>query len=198
MTGHVRVVPANEASWEDVQTVFGSKGYPAQCQCQRFKSGPYGWSGTTQLERMRVLQRQTHCDNPDSTVTSGLVAYLDDEPVAWCAVEPRIEFPRLPQARVAWKARGEVKDDPGVWAVTCFTVRAGFRGRGLTRFLLDAAVDRARSQGAKAIEGYPMINKGEEITWGEIHVGARTTFAAAGFREVAHPTLRRVVMRIDF
>jgi hypothetical protein len=32
----------------------------------------------------------------------------------------------------------------------------------------------------------------------ELHVGSRSTFAAAGFAEVSHPTLRRVVMRIDF
>ena len=33
---------------------------------------------------------------------------------------------------------------------------------------------------------------------GELHVGSRSIFADAGFTEVSHPTLRRVVMRIDF
>jgi hypothetical protein len=32
----------------------------------------------------------------------------------------------------------------------------------------------------------------------ELHVGSRSSFADAGFTEVNHPTLRRVVMRIDF
>jgi hypothetical protein len=32
----------------------------------------------------------------------------------------------------------------------------------------------------------------------ELHVGTRGMFAAAGFAEVSRPTLRRVVMRIDF
>lgn len=32
----------------------------------------------------------------------------------------------------------------------------------------------------------------------DLHVGTRDTFAAAGFIEVSQPTLRRVVMRIDF
>ena len=32
----------------------------------------------------------------------------------------------------------------------------------------------------------------------ELPVGIRGTFAAAGFREVSRPTLRRVMMRIDF
>ena len=38
---------------------------------------------------------------------------------------------------------------------------------------------------------------GQEITWGELHVGSRSMFAAAGFTEVSQPTQRRVVMRID-
>ena len=38
----------------------------------------------------------------------------------------------------------------------------------------------------------------QEITWVELHVNSRSIFAAAGFTEVSHPTLRRVVMRIDF
>jgi hypothetical protein len=39
---------------------------------------------------------------------------------------------------------------------------------------------------------------GEEVTWGELHVGSRSVLVAAGFEEVSHPTRRRVVMRIDF
>jgi hypothetical protein len=44
-----------------------------------------------------------------------------------------------------------------------------------------------------------MITKpGEEIAWGELHVGSRSAFAAAGFCEIARVTPRRVVMRFDF
>jgi hypothetical protein len=32
----------------------------------------------------------------------------------------------------------------------------------------------------------------------ELHVGTVDTFSAAGFIEIGRPTLRRVVMRIDF
>jgi len=83
--------------------------------------------------------------------------------------------------------------------VTCFVTRAGFRRRGVSRALARAAIDFARERGARAFEGYPMLTEaGHEITWGELHVGSRSIFAAAGFAEVSHPTPRRVVMRIDF
>jgi GNAT superfamily N-acetyltransferase len=83
--------------------------------------------------------------------------------------------------------------------VTCVFVRAGFRGRGISYALAQAAVDFARQRGARALEAYPMLTKpGQKISWDEIHVGSRSVFAAAGLTEVSRPTLRRVVMRIDF
>jgi GNAT superfamily N-acetyltransferase len=91
------------------------------------------------------------------------------------------------------------KTDDGVWAVTCFVTRTGFRRRGVSRTLVRAAVDFARERGPRAIEGYPMIiQPGEEFSWGELYVGSRGIFADAGFTEVSRPTARRVVMRIDF
>jgi GNAT superfamily N-acetyltransferase len=195
----VTVVPANEASWEDLRAIFGDRGYAAYCQCQLFKIGHWAWTDAPLVVRMERLRAETNCGYPDARTTSGLVAYLDGEPVGWCAVEPRRAYPRLRPARVAWKARGEDKDDASVWAVTCFATRAGFRRRGVTRALARATVDFARRRGARALEAYPMITEpGQEITWGETHVGTRSIFADAGFSEVFHPTLRRVVMRIDF
>jgi hypothetical protein len=65
--------------------------------------------------------------------------------------------------------------------------------------LAKAAVEFARARGARAVEGYAMVTQpGVEITWGELHVGSRSIFADAGMRQVAAPTKRRVVMRIDF
>jgi GNAT superfamily N-acetyltransferase len=127
------------------------------------------------------------------------VAYVGGEPAGWVAVEPRIAYPKLRTSRVPWTGRAEDKDDDGVWAVTCFAVRKGYRGRGLTYLLAEATMDFARERGARALEAYPMITPpGKEITWDEVHVGARQVFEDAGFQEVSHPTVRRVVMRIDF
>ena len=197
--GAITIVPANEASREDLHAIFGVRGYPAYCQCQRFKIGPSGWTEPTTAERMQRLEQETHCGYPSASRTSGLVAYLDGEPVGWCAVEPRSNYPRLPPQRVQLAKRGEDPADESVWAVTCFVTRAGYRRRGITRVLARATVDFARERGARALEAYPMITEpGQEITWGETHVGTRSIFEAAGFTEVHRSTLRRVVMRIDF
>ncbi len=195
----ITVVPANEASWDDLQTVLGTRGDPSRCQCQSYKIRDMEWRSVPVEERAHRLREQTACGHPDSETTSGLVAYLDGEPVGWCAVEPRTAYLRLLFTRVPWTGRTEDKTDDGIWAVTCFVTRAGFRRRGVSSALARAAVDFARKRGALALEGYPMITQPDkDITWGELHVGSRSIFAAAGFTEVTQPTVRRVVMRIDF
>lgn len=197
----VRVVPANEASWHDLRLVFGTADYAARCRCQRFKVLGWFWSETTFDERVERQQEQTGCDDPDAEWTSGLVAYVDGDPAGWVAVEPRTAYPTLLKGRspVPWKGRDEDRDDDGVWAVTCTIVRKDYRGRGLTYHLAAATVGYARDRGARALEAYSMITQpGKEITWGELHVGARQVFEEAGFTQVSHPTKRRAVMRIDF
>jgi GNAT superfamily N-acetyltransferase len=190
--------PANEASWEDLQRVFGTVD-AGQCQCQRFKIRGWMWSVSTLDERMGMLQDQTACATPDASSTSGLIAYVDGEPAGWVAVEPRTAYVKLRTSRVPWTDRSEDKDDESVWSVTCMVVRKGFRGRGLTYQLARATIDHARSRGARALEAYPMFTQpGKTITWGELHVGPHQAFEEAGFHQVSHPTLRRTVMRIDF
>jgi len=195
------IVPANEASWEDIQAVFGTRGDPRRCQCQRFKMLPgESWASVGPEELGHRLRRQTECGHSRSKTTCGLVAYLDGEPVGWCAVEPRSHHPRLAlKMRVPWEGRDEDKEDDSVWAVTCFVTRTGYRRRGISRALARAALEFARERGARAVEGYPMLtHPGQDIAWGELHVGSRSAFEAAGFEEVSHPTPRRFVMRVDF
>lgn len=194
----IAVVPANEATWADLETIFGT--YDAgRCLCQRYKIRDKEWSSYTREARAARLREQTCCDDPDSPTTTGLVAYLAGEPVGWCAVEPRTAYERLRYVRTPWAGRDEDKDDATVWAVTCFVTRLGYRKRGVTYALAKAAVDFARERGASALEGYAMITEpGREITWGELHVGALSVYEEAGLRAVGRPSKRRVVLRIDF
>lgn len=188
----LRIVPANQASWEDLRAIFGA-GDPGRCWCQRFRMQPKeSWASEGPEELAARLRDQTSCGSPRAKATSGLVAYLDGEPVGWCAVAPRADHARLLRDyRIPWQGRDESRTDPTVWAVTCFVTRAGYRRRGISAALARATVPFARDRGAAAIEGYPDFVDGGSV-------GTPATFAAAGFAEVSRPGNRRAVMRIDF
>jgi GNAT superfamily N-acetyltransferase len=196
----VSIAPANEASWQDLQLVFGKRGDPATCQCQWFKVPSSEWRSLPLEQLQERLREQTGCGHPDARSTSGLAAYLEGEPVGWVAVEPRIEYlARLARSRIAWAGRDENKDDPEAWAVTCFVTRAGFRHRGISRALAMATVDHARHHGARSLEAYPVATEpGENVIWGQLYIGSVSIFERAGFEIVAAPTPRRRVMRINF
>jgi hypothetical protein len=74
----ISVVPANEASCEDLQTIFGARGQAARCQCQRCKlRPPESFASFPPEERAHRPLEQTECGHPASGTTSGLVAFLD-------------------------------------------------------------------------------------------------------------------------
>src|SRR5215472_16432370 len=155
-TNTITVTPANQVPWEDLQQVLGkAQCHAGLCYCQRFKIRASEWASVTDEERAHRLREQTDCGHPESDTTTGLVAYLDGAPAAWCAVEPRVAYPGLRGTRTVWADRDEDKDDAGVWAVTCFFVRPEYRWQGLTYALAEVAVEFARKQGAHAVEAYP-------------------------------------------
>src|SRR6266699_3818748 len=111
------IVPANDASWDELVAIFGSTD-AGRCQCQRFKVVGWIWRDSTQEERTAGLREQTACGDPNAAATSGLVAYVGGEPAGWVAVEPRTAYPKLRTSRVPWSGRDEDKGDDGIWAVT--------------------------------------------------------------------------------
>ncbi len=114
------IVTANEASWADLQAIFGTSDYPGRCYCQAYKVRDRDWKSLSPGQRQARLREQTHCGDPRADYTTGLVAYLGADPAGWVAVEPRTVYARLPYVRTVWNGRHEDKADAGVWAVTCF------------------------------------------------------------------------------
>lgn len=186
----LRVVAADRVPPEDVLGLLApGRCHGSGCWCQRFRVATADWAGLLESEKEMRLAAQV-------AAGEGAVGYLGEEAVGWAGVAPRAALAGLARRRIVWAGRSEDRDDPGVWAVHCLFVRAGHRRQGLTRPLVQGAVAVAKRQGARAIEAYPMIAPpGQEVSWGEMHVGSPATFAAAGFAEVSRPTKRRMVMR---
>jgi GNAT superfamily N-acetyltransferase len=183
--------PANEASVDEVAAVFVAGG-ARKCRCQALKVEGWIWRDSTQEQRDAALLEQTGCgtDGP----TSGLIGYLDGEPAGWVAVEPRDNYWRIWNRKQPWMRMDPELD--GVWSVTCFVVRKGFRRQGLMYELAAATVEYGAQVGAHFLEGYPTEPaEGKTVIWDEASVGLLQVFLDAGYEVTASPTLRRRVVR---
>ena len=126
----------------------------------------------------------------DSGDIPGILAYSFDEPVGWCSIAPREEFPTLGRSRIL-----KPVDDQPVWSVVCFFVARNQRRKGLTVDLLKAAVDFASSNGARIVEGYPVEPKTGKAPDVFIYTGVLSAFIQAGFSEVLRRSETRPIMR---
>jgi GNAT superfamily N-acetyltransferase len=122
---------------------------------------------------------------------------VDGEPAGWCGFGVRQRVERLVRSRTI-----PAIDDLPVWAVYCFTVRVGYRRRGVARALLDGLIDYAREQGAPALEAYPVETGGARIHGTAAYVGTLGMFEAARFRRVLQTDARsdhrpRWLMRLE-
>lgn len=124
----------------------------------------------------------------------GVVTYRDGESVGWCNVGPRADIPRLVGSSLMRSV-----DDVAVWSIVCLVVRGGRRKQGVTRHLIEGAVGWARSNGAPAVEVYP-VDPPARMDTTMAFVGVRAMFEPLGFEVVGSTDavaskLPRLVMR---
>lgn len=119
----------------------------------------------------------------------GLIGYEDGVPVAWVSLGPRDDYPKLRRSPVM-----KPVDDRPVWSIICFFVDRSVRGKGLAQRMLRAAVDHARSHGARLVEAYP-VDTEEQLDPDVMFFGAKSMYDRAGFREVARRKPTRPVVR---
>jgi GNAT superfamily N-acetyltransferase len=127
----------------------------------------------------------------------GLLAYVGDDVAGWIAIAPRPELARTDSSKATPRV-----DDVAVWVIPCITVARRFRGRGVARALIGAAVEHAGRYGAPAVEGYPRASN-ERVNDDFAFIGTESLFRKAGFRKVRGPLegvprgwTPRVTMRI--
>lgn len=179
--------PATAERWDDVVAVMGTRGDPARCWCQFFRFHGRSWRDLTPTDARELLQQQVLSSAPPP----GVLAYADQEPVGWCAVAPKDSYPRL------LRSRDTEVDNEGVWSVTCFVVKVGWRRRGVAAKLLDGAVDLARSAGASTVEAYPVDPSARRsVSAAELYHGTLSTFGEAGFEEVRRSAAARPLVQL--
>jgi GNAT superfamily N-acetyltransferase len=177
--------PLGPGTWKAFQALFGARGACGGCWCMYWRLAPKQFAaqkGEGNRSAMKALV--------DAGAEPGIIAFDGDEPVGWCAVAPRADYPALARSRVMRPV-----DDRPVWSVACLFVHRAHRKRGVATALLSAAVDFARDRGANILEGYPVEPKDGHIPPAFAWTGIPQAFSRAGFEEVARRSPRRPLMR---
>jgi hypothetical protein len=108
-TPTLRVRPATSARWRDLETLFGPRGACAGCWCMCWRLTRAEFNRGKGAGNRRALKRIVA-----SRACPGLLGYVDRQPVAWCSIAPREEFPALGRSKILAPV-----DDAPVWSVTC-------------------------------------------------------------------------------
>src|SRR5206468_4301348 len=113
-----------------------------------------------------------------------ILVYEGRTPVGWCQYGGQEELPRIDARRTYRKVAPPVADKK-LWRITCFFVDPSFRGRGVAKFALRAALDSIGNKGGGVVEAYPVASPKmaavPEWRW----FGTPDMFRKEGFRTVA-------------
>lgn len=167
-------------TWKDFERLFESPGAPKYCWCMAWRADRDEVKQTDGASKKRQMKKRVMAGVP-----VGLVAYLEEEPIAWCSVAPRTTYREL------GGVTREGEKPERIWSVVCFFVKRAYRGSGTLRRLLKEAERQAKRHGASALEAYPVDPASPSYRF----MGFKPVFDEAGFDEVGRAGSRRYVMR---
>lgn len=184
---HIRLTfqPATPSRWADVEDLFGERGACGGCWCMFWRVPRKKFDAEKGAGNKRAFKKIV-----SSGAKPGVIAYLAQEPIAWCAIAPRQDYIALERSRIL-----QPVDEQPVWSISCLFVKKPYRRRGVSAQLLRAAVEFATTQGAKIVEGYPVEPSMEKMPDPFLWHGVPSAFRAAGFKEVLRRSKSRPIMR---
>jgi len=123
-----------------------------------------------------------------------ILVFEGNTPVGWCQYGSQEELPRIDARRTYRKVVPPVSAMK-LWRITCFFVDPKYRGQGIAKLALKAALESIQKQGGGLVEAYPVVSAKmaavPEWRW----FGTRTMFRREGFRTVARLGTSGVLMR---
>lgn len=171
----IQIVPVEKANWVDFETFFESKPLLSNCWCMAWRMTKDEMKTNNSACRKEFIKKRVWTNIP-----IGLLAYIGDQPIAWCSVAPRETYRKL----------GGDEDLDSVWSISCFYIKREFRDKGLICALIEHAKKYAKSNDAKYLEAYPVEFDSPSYR----HMGFVQTFRKEGFVFVKKAGTRRNVM----
>lgn len=181
------VRPLTRDTWDDFQAVLGANGGARGCWCMHWRLSLDEWMEGKGDGNKAAMRRLAGRKTPP-----GVVADLEDEPIAWCGYGDRSDFPGLQRSSLL-----KPVDDEPVVSLTCLLIKKDHRGEGRSREVIAAVCDHlAETSDVRIVEAYPVEPAGGRKAGPDnAMTGIASAFVAAGFIEVARPRQDRPVLR---
>lgn len=186
LIGQLRFEPLNKSNWAHFVRLFGPRGACGNCWCMSFRLKKADFDdGKTDDGNKEAMKSLVWANEP-----TGILAFYERQPIAWCAFAPREDFLKLENSRVHKRI-----DDEKVWSIPCTFIDKNFRRLGVSVALLKGVVEYARSQGIGIVEAYPTIPTQKRLPDAFAWVGLYKSFERAGFEIVNQTSKNRPMVR---
>jgi GNAT superfamily N-acetyltransferase len=188
----LRTAPVTPERWDDFEQLFGPRGAFQDCWCVALRLPRAVRTKMVADDRKDHMKKRIAAGPPP-----GILAYIEEEPVAWVQVGPRLDVPQFNSPRTVSRPEDEADaQDPSVWAVSCLFLLSKLRGKGISHRLIEAAIAHARGEGARYLDACP-IDHSKQSKSVVLCVGSTAIFDAAGFEILARRKDGRPLMRLD-
>tara|TARA_R110000868_G_scaffold110147_4_gene298739 strand:+ start:4002 stop:4601 length:600 start_codon:yes stop_codon:yes gene_type:complete len=178
--------PLTTKNWNQFVQLFGNNGACGNCWCMyyRLKKSDFD-EGKCNDGNKDAMKELVWADQP-----TGILAFYEDIPIAWCAFAPREDFSKLARSRVH-----KPIDDKLVWSIPCTFIAKKFRRQGVSVALLKGIANYAKTAGIKILEAYPTIPTQEKLPDSFAWIGLYKSFERAGFQIVDSTSKNRPMVR---
>lgn len=177
--------PVDKSRWKDLEKLFGPRGACGGCWCMTWRLHTKEFHANTGEGNKKLLKKIVYRNE-----LPGIIAYVDNEPVGWCAAAPREVYVKLEKSKVLAPV-----DDNKVWSVSCLFIVRKYRRQGLSVELLKNVIKFCKDKGARILEAYPVEPYSADMPAAFAWTGIPSSFERAGFKEVMRRSRTRPIMR---
>ncbi|WP_367771723.1 GNAT family N-acetyltransferase [Flavobacterium sp. WC2421] len=178
--------PLTKKNWNQFVQLFGNNGACGNCWCMYYRLKKSDFDEGKCNDGNKEAMKELVWDNQPT----GILAFYEDIPIAWCAFAPREDFSKLARSRVH-----KPIDDKLVWSIPCTFIAKKFRRHGVSVALLKGIANYAKTVGIKILEAYPTIPTQEKLPDSFAWIGLYKSFERAGFEIVDRTSKNRPMVR---
>lgn len=168
-------------TWRDFVSLMETDTQCSECWCLNHRESQGCATGNAAKEKMQSLTEEGN--------VKGLLIYQNNECVGWIAIDPISDL-----VGHDMQSTGKSKE----WAIHCMFVRDGYRGKGISTELIQAAIQYAKSKGAELISAFPIPEENRHrfpVNEAEFS-GRSSTYQKLGFKSVE--TTTEFYQRMEF